>query len=532
MVLRSWLITALLALCAALAACSGDNTGDSRRSSSGTVVIGLLSEPTTLNPIAATSARERHIIDLLFLKLMKEEADFVTFSPSLAESWSFSEDGLDVTFTLRDGVVWHDGVPVTAHDVKFTYDLQTNPDAAWSGRHIKDRIESVEVIDDRRVVFHFAERYPYQLMDINDGPILPKHLLEAVSPSEMRTSEFGRAPVGSGPYRMTDWSPSQSIRLVVNEAYYDPGLPRLAEVVFRVVADETAMMTALKAGDIDGVSFLTPEATADPAFEDGRLRAYKYAGRQMTFIAWNTTRAPFDDAVLRRALARGIDANAIIETAWNGLAGPSTSPMHPILWAFDETVQPIPFDPTAARTALAELGWIDSDGDGVVDRDGQPLTFEILANQGAQQRIDACTIVQAQMKAIGVDVKIRVLEWNAFIQSAVVKGEFDACLFAYNVETRADLTNFWKTGATFNLSRYSNAEVDALIDQARAAADRGAARPLWARAQHIIYNDQPHYFLALPFELMGVNSRYCGVAPTAQSPFVNLPEWYVGEDCD
>ncbi len=531
MTLRIASTVALLAACAAFVSCGGKSDRNDPATTGGSIVIGLLSEPASLNPIVATSSRERHVIDLLFLKLMKEEADFVSFTPSLADSWSFSEDGRAVTFTLRSDVMWHDGVPVTAHDVSFTFALQTDPDAAWSGRHFKDRIDRVEVLDEHRVVFHFQSRYPHQLMDANDGPILPKHLLEDLAPGDVRTSAFGRAPVGNGPYRLAEWSSARYIRLVRNEAFYDTELPRLDEVVFRFIPDETAMMTALKAGDIGCVGFLSPQATNDAEFSDGTLRAYQYSGRQMSFIAWNTSRAPFDDRELRRALAHGIDANAVIRVAWNGLARPSNSPMHPVLWPHDPSIEPIAFDPAGARAALARLGWSDSNGDGIVDRDGDALSFEMLTNQGAQQRIDAITIVQAQLREIGVDVKLRVLEMGAFMQSVIREGDFDACLFAYNVATRADLKNYWSTGATFNLSRYSAVEVDALIDKARAAPGMDEARPLWFEAQRRIYEDQPHYFLALPYELMGVSASYCNVAPNTQGPFVNLPEWYIGENC-
>jgi peptide/nickel transport system substrate-binding protein len=186
--------------------------------SGGTVVVGLLGDPKTLNPLVAASIESRNIIDLLFLKLLEEQGDFVSFRPRLAKRWQFGADSLTITFALRDDVVWGDGKPVTAHDVRYTWELQVDTLVAWPNRSVKERIAAVEVIDDFTVRFRFTGRYPYQLMDANDGVILPKHVLEEVPRAEVRDCAFGRL-TGSPAGNRSSSSSSRETRTTSNGGF-------------------------------------------------------------------------------------------------------------------------------------------------------------------------------------------------------------------------------------------------------------------------------------------------------------------------
>jgi peptide/nickel transport system substrate-binding protein len=498
------------------------------------VVIGVLSEPKTLNPLVATSAQAQDIVELMFLKLLSEEGDFLSFRPRLASQWSFGDDGLSITFHLRDDVSWHDGEPVTAADVRFTWELQKDERVAWASRSIKDRITDVEVIDDRTVSFHFATRYPYQLHDANDGVILPRHLLSDVPPDSIRGSDFGRHPVGNGPYRFARWIPGQYIELERNPDYYEKGQPYLGRVGVRIVPDMTNLVNQLKAGEIDCLESIPIDALAELESQYKEIEIYRYLSREMAFVVWNLESELFADRAIRRALAMSIDAREIIETLWRGMADVSDSPMHPMLWAHDPGIETIGYDPHRARAIFAEHGWRDSNNDGVLDKDGQPVEFDMTTNQGIQVRADVMTMVQEYLRRVGIKVNARVLEWNTFI-GGVINGEFDSCVLGWRVDTRADLTRFWHSSATppngFNASRYVNADADALIERAKNTLDFDEARQLWYQCQRIIYEDQPIFFLAVPHEVVGLRKEICGVQPTAYGFFVNLPEWYIDPDC-
>jgi peptide/nickel transport system substrate-binding protein len=504
-------------------------------SQGGSVVIGLLGEPKTLNPLVATSIQTQDIINLMFLKLLTEQGDFLSFEPGLADRWMFSDDSLSVTFHLRTDVFWHDGTAVTAADVNSTWQLQTDERIAWASRSIKDRITDVEIVDDHTVVFHFARRYPYQLHDANDGVILPRHILEDVPRESFRSADFGRNPVGNGPYKLSRWVPGQYIELERNPRYHVEGQPYLDRVAFRVVPDMTNLVTQLKAGEIDCLESIPIDALADLKSGYPEVRIYRYMSRGMAFIVWNLENELFADRKMRRALAMAVNAKEIIETLWGGMAEVSNSPMHPMLWAHDPGIEQIPYDPEAARRILAEKGWVDSDRDGVLDKDGRPLEFEMTTNQGIQLRADIMTMVQQYLRRVGIKVNARILEWNTFMEE-IIDGEFDSCVLGWKVSTRTDLSSFWHSTATppdgFNASRYNNPRADDLMSRAKNTSNIEEARKLWHECQRIIYEDQPILFLAVPYEVVGLRSRFCGVEPNAHGFFVNLPEWYVNEGCE
>jgi peptide/nickel transport system substrate-binding protein len=522
-------VRGLLVACLLAASCGkgeGPGLGDGR------VVVGLLSEPKSLNPLFASSTQSQDIVNLMFLKLMVEEADFLSFKPSLAERWSFSRDSLSVTFQLREDVFWHDGKPVTATDARFTWQLQIDPRVAWSNRSLKDRITDVEVVGDHTVTFHFSGRYPYQLHDANDGVVVPSHLLATVPPESLRASAFGRNPIGNGPYKFGRWIPGQYIELQRNTNYYAKDRPRLQRVGFRIVPDMTSLVTQLKAGEIDCLESIPLDALPDLQKDYPDIRIYEYMSRGMVFVVWNLESELFEDREVRRALAMAIDAREIIDTLWRGKAAISDSPMHPVLWAHDPRMAPIAYDPERARAALAQAGWFDSNNDGIVDKNGRRFEFEMTTNQGMQVRADVMTMVQEYLRRVGVKVNTRVLEWGAFMDG-VVKGDFASCVLGWKVGTRADLYSFWHSTATppagFNAGRYRNPRVDALIEQARNTQELGRAGALWHECQRLIYDDQPIFFLAVPNEVVALRAKFCGVEPNAHGFFVNLTDWWVGE---
>ena len=190
----------------------------------GTLVIGEISDFESLNPMGTTDAHARDVYNLLFLSLLDEQADFLSFKPRLAESYEFSADRKKLTFHLRKDVFWSDGEQVTAYDVKATFDAQKNPDVLWSGRHLKEHIDSVVVLDRFAVVYYYNEIYPYQLMDANDGPIMPAHLLKDIPPDSIRMLRVEDIPT-NGPFRVKEWKRGQMLVLVPYENYYEKDKP-------------------------------------------------------------------------------------------------------------------------------------------------------------------------------------------------------------------------------------------------------------------------------------------------------------------
>jgi peptide/nickel transport system substrate-binding protein len=527
---------ALAALVLAITAAAPAGVAGSPALEANTLVVGTRAEPKTLNPIAITASEGHQIAGLVFLKLLEEQDDFMSFEPQLASSWTWSDDSLAVTFDLRPDARWSDGKPVSAGDVRFTWELHVDTTVAWPSASIKSKIRDVEVKSERTVVFYFKERYLYQLMDANDGVILPKHLLDGVPRAEIKSAPFGRAPVGNGPYALTRWEPGQYLELSANPLYFGNAggaTPRVRRVVFKFVPDAVTLAAQLKAGEIDLLESVQPGDLAGLRASRPDLDVYTVPSRRMSFVAWNEKRAPFDDREVRRALTMGIDRAEIIQTVWQGYASECASPIVPLLWAFDPTIRPLPFDAGAARARLAERGYQDTDGDGVLDRDGRPLRFELLVND-AQNRVDVVTLVQAHLKRVGVRVDLRVMEYGAYIER-ILATEYDAAFVEWKTTTKVDLTGLFHSKSMrpkgFNFVSYSNPEVDRAIDEALTKTDTASARALWNSVQRMIYDDQPYTFIAVPKEITAVDGRFCNVSPSALSFFVNVGEWGVEPDC-
>ena len=241
-----------------------------------TLVVGVIGDADSLNPLTSTSRGAADIESLLFLSLTRTNPDF-SHAPSLAKSWEFSEDHMELTFELREDVYWHDGVKTTAEDVKFTFELQKDPTIAWSAIKWKEYIERVEVIDEYTVKFIFNRLYPYQLMDAVVGPIVPKHLLEEVAVEDMQSAALNRQPVGNGPFKLKEWKAQQYIIVEANEKYHK-GRPPLDRIIFKVVPDQENLVLQLKSGQIDFMQSVPPRFYKDLANQEN-LEAHLYPSR-------------------------------------------------------------------------------------------------------------------------------------------------------------------------------------------------------------------------------------------------------------
>ena len=338
----------------AMTACGGDGPVEPRQareepddppSHGGTVILGLSSDLDSLNPYLSTQALNRDVAYQIFESLVVEQADFgqgpPTFSPALASEWEFSEDGRELTFHLRPEAVWSDGVPITAEDVRFSWQASVHPDVAWIAAEIKASIVEVRVEDPLTATFVFSRVYPYQMMDANDGVIIPKHVWERVPFAEWRTSGLDRQPVCSGPFRVERWIPNQSIELVRNPRYYDTGSPYLDRVVYRIMPDASAGFEQLLAGEFDFWDSIQP-TDLDRAESDPDVIVHRYTDRFYSFIMWNCARALFSEPEVRQALALAIDRQRIVDDLFFGVAQLASGPIPPLYWAHDPAAAALP----------------------------------------------------------------------------------------------------------------------------------------------------------------------------------------------
>jgi peptide/nickel transport system substrate-binding protein len=501
----------------------------------GTVVTGWSSEPAGVNPlIIPASQPTSEMLFRLFLHLMEEQSDFdkhpPTFKPDLARSYEWSADHKTLTFHLRDNVVWSDGVPVTADDVRWTWQAQTSPDVVWEGAESKQSITDVEVVDPHTVRFHFSRVYAKQFLDANEGMVLPKHAWEKLPFSEWRKSGdwFKQHLVVDGPFTIGSWQPQQQVVLQRNERYYEKGLPRLDRVVMRVVPSQSAGLTQLLNGELD---FLPQLAVGDVkrAQAAPQLRLIALWFNIYVAVGWNNENPLFQDSEVRRALTLGIDRKTIVDTLLGPYGRVADSPVLTMVWAHDSSIKPLPYDPTEAKRILAAKGWKDTDSDGVLDKGGKPFSFELITNSGNQLRTDATVMIQDQLKKIGVQAVPRQVEFNT-LASQTTDGKFEAAIIGFTMDTSLDMkANFHSKsiGEGANFVRYRNPEMDRLLEVAESQPDVLAERPYLDQIQQLVHREQPMTFLWESQRLTAVNKRVKDVRPTLAFSLFNLKEWWV-----
>jgi peptide/nickel transport system substrate-binding protein len=500
----------------------------------GTVVVGWTAAPTGINELTTqSSVVTTEVLRQLFLRLLEEQPDFeehpATFAPQLASSYEWSADHKVLTFHLRDAV-WSDGVPVTADDVRFTWQAQINPDVAWGSAYMKENVTDVEVTDPHTVRFHFSRVYAKQLLDVNEGGILPKHVWGKLPFSKWRDNDdwFRQHLIVDGPFTVASWQPQQEVVLVHNERYYRKHRPYLDKVVVRSVPDSASVMTQLFSGEVDFVPQVPPNE-AERVKAEPRLQLIPYWYRLYVCAIWNERQPRFADPDVRRALTLAIDRQTIVDTLLGATGRVAVSPIVQGVWAFDHTLKPLPYDPAEARRILASKGWKDSDGDGVLDKDGKPFSFVLLSNAGNQQRNDAAVMIQDQLKKVGIRVEPRVVEFNSMGASAQ-EGAFDAMIFGFAMDTSLDLTSQFGS-ASFqdgNFGAYKNPELDRLMVEAMSNPDILQSKAKLARLQQIIHRDQPVTFLWESQRLSAVNRRVHDVKPNELFSLFNLEDWWVG----
>ncbi len=502
----------------------------------GTVVTGWTSEPLGVNDlIFPTTAIGNEVFFQTFQRLVEEQPDFAehpaTVAPQLAESWEWSDNRKSITFRLREGLTWSDGVPLTAEDVRWTWQAQKDPDVAWTETFMKDPITDVEVVDPATVRFHFTRASARQLLNVNEGLILPKHAWSKLPFEKWRENPqwFREHLVGSGPFKIESWKPQQEMVLTRNERYWKKDRPYLDRVVLRFIPDASSLLAQFLNGDLDFIPQVAPsEAARIQARPD--LTLVSYWSNLYVFVAWNGARPLFTDPEVRRALTLAIDRQAIVDTLLPGGAGRvGITPIFQALWAHDKTIEPWPYDPAEARRILAAKGWKDTDGDGILDRGGRKFSFELTSNAGNQNRNDAAVMIQQQLRRVGIEATPRILEFNTLVTDTQ-SGNFDSTITGLSVDTGLDLSGNYHSSSIVsgdNYFRYSNPEVDRLIDLAARQPELIDALPYLHQIERLIHRDQPATFLWESKRLAALNKRVRDAQPNLQAGFFNLKDWWV-----
>jgi peptide/nickel transport system substrate-binding protein len=529
---KSILLTLLIILVGCLSGCDNNKKSARTNIDSGPaygdiMVEGSIGDASNLIPLLSSDSTSHDIAAMVYNGLVKYDKD-LNIVGELAESWEVSSDGLIITFHLRKGVKWHDGFPFTADDVLFTYQVTIDPKTPtpYAGDFLK--VKKAQVLGPYTFRVTYDKLFAPALSSWGNS-ILPRHLLAG---KEIKKSPLARHPVGTGPYKFKEWVTGQKILLISNPDYFD-GRPYIDGYLMRIIPDMATMFLELRAGGIDRMG-LTPlqftRQTENNLFRNN-FNKYRYLSFSYTYLGYNLKNPIFADKRVRQAISYMINKEEIIEGVLLGLGKVATGPYKPGTWAYNANVKHYPYDVQKAKELLAEAGWKERNKDGTLEKGGRPFVFEIITNQGNEVRAKCAEIIQRRLAEMGIKVKIRVIEWAAFVNDFINKRKFDATILGWTIPLDPDVYDVWHSSKTapeeLNFVSYHNSEVDDLLEKGRSTFDQKERKRCYDRIQEIMAEEQPYTFLYIPDALPIINARFRGVKPAPLGIGYNFIKWYV-----
>ena len=493
------------------------------------ITLGSGADAKRLLPFLASDGASGQVSGYLFNGLIKYDKDLI-ITGDLAESWDVSADGLTITFRLRKGVKWHDGVELTSEDVIFTYNAVTNPKIPTPYSSNYGPVKSVEAPDRYTIRVHYNEPFAPALESWGMG-ILPKHCLEG---KDMASPEINHKPVGTGPYRFREWITGQKIVLEAFDGYFE-GRPKIDRIVIRVIPDPSTMFLELKFGGIDFMGLTPPQykLQADTDFFKRYFQKFRYPSFGYTYLGFNLQNQMFSDERVRQAMAHAINKNEVIAGVLMGYGIPCTGPFPPESWAYNRDVKDIDFDPGKATGILSDLGW-KRNAEGWLEKGGKIFSFTVITNQGNEERMKTAQIIKEQLKRVGIEMNIKVLEWQAMLHEFIDKKKFEAVIMGWGLSRDPDLYDIWHSSKTkegeFNFISYKNAEVDRLLIKGRQTFDTGERKKIYHRIHQILSEEQPTIFLYVPDALPVLHKRIKGIEQAPIGIWYDYIHWYVPRD--
>ncbi len=509
--------TLMLALLVLLAAATIGGCSQTQPSDAGggdTLIRAMAAEPSILDPQGPASSGLSLVTPYLFDTLVTRQTDG-KYAGQLAESWSVSSDGRTIEMKLKSGVKFHDGSPLNAAAVAFTFERFKTAGTKSPIYGSIQEIGRVEPLDELTVRFSFAEP------NATFWSTIAMPYAGILSPSAVQSAgdEMGSKPVGTGPFRLSEWARGVSITLTRNPDYQwgpaevkNRGPVHIQKLVFKIVPDAGTQLSALRSGDVDVVFVNDPGQVAALEKETG-LRTEPAGIDALVYLGYNCAKPPFNEVKVRQALSHAVDKSAIVKTALAGLGTEANTPQPPSWLGYSTELKGYgqDYDPARARTLLKEAGFTQS-SDGGWERDGKKLEAKLLTSTRAPNEAIA-TLLQSQFKALGIPVEIQQLD-SAAVMKANNEGAFDLLLWRYDWNDPNALNIYLSSSRIRETNRvfYSNPKADALFDRGLHELDQERRAQLYQEVQKIILADAPWQPLYHPTEMMASRQRVKGMA--------------------
>ncbi len=495
----------------------------------GEIINAMIGEPSNLVAMIAGDSASSAIAANIFNTLIKYDEN-LNHAPELASQWIISDDQKTITFKLKENLFWADGTPLTSDDVLFTWRLVTDPNTRTPYASDYLLVKDAQTPNKQTFTVTYEQNYAPALDTWASLQILPKHVLKD---EDINNTFFSRKPTGSGYYQLDQWINGQQVTLKRNKNSTQ-GQALIEKLTSRIIPDTSSQFLELIADNIDLMNINPIQyQRVFPSREDlkQKIGLYKELGNGYTYLGFNLKQAPFNDPKVRQAMNYAINKEEIIKGVLLGLGEAIASPYKPGTRWNNESLSPYPYDPSKALALLKEAGY-EKNTAGILVKDGKPFEFEILTNQNKQREMTA-VLVQRRLKEIGIDVKIRVLEWASFINRFIKTGDFKAVVLGWSLSLDPDQFNIWHSSqqgpGQFNFVGYENPRVDELLELGRRELDNDKREEIYHEFSKLLLEDSPIVYLYAGYGLSAINKRVQGIKKPAPPAgiYQNSYEWFI-----
>ncbi len=483
--------------------------------SSSTLQLSISSSPARINPLLATDSASSEVAAYIFNGLVKFDKNG-TIVGDLAEKFFF-ENNTTLIFELRKGVKWHDGEPFGADDVVYTYSLMHSPKLVTPYKDAFKYVKAVEKLDETHLKVTYTQPY-FKALSIWMTGILPSHLWSKVE--DPMTTPLNKLPVGTGPYKLTKpFKVNERIVLEGNPDYFIHP-PYIEKINLHYIGDPSTQFITLKAKELDigGLDPLQVERQLDAGFKS-YYQLIEQPSHSYTYMGFNLRKKVFQDRRVREAIAYAIDREEIIDLLFFSHGMVCHGPFMPGSDVYPADLKPHPYDPEKSKSLLHELGYGPD----------HPLQFEVVTNTGNDTRIYAAQIIQHQLRKAGIEMKIRTMEWQAFLNTVVMPHQFEAVLMGWSLSLTPDAYSIWHSDGDrkggFNFIGYHNPEVDRLIVESEKIIDPRQFAINYQKLFKKIVEDYPYIFLYIPNSITAVNKQIKGIEPSIIGIDHNQIDW-------
>jgi peptide/nickel transport system substrate-binding protein len=549
------LVIGALACALSVSACSkvGDqtNAGGTTRTTGtipGELRIAIQRSPNTLNPILSANTTEGLINRLSFDTLVSVDSDGKTTVPILATevptlaNGGISKDGLTITYHLRTDVKWHDGIAFSSKDVKFTWQAMMNNANNVNERVGYEEVKSVDTPDASTAIFHLKRKFAPFIDTVfaeSDSPvcILPEHVLAKFA--NLNRIPFNQQPIGTGPFKVAQWVRGDHIELVANDAYFR-GKPKLRRIIVREIPDENTSLNALRSHDVDYIYPASEQLYKALKVNPGKDIVVPLTDKPQTLqMLVNTSRPPLDDVRIRRALSYAIDKQALVDKNTGGSSIPAWADQPPFQWSYTDDVMKYPADVAKSRALLAEAGYAPGP-DGIMRKNGKPLSFTLSYNVENATRRQVAVQVQAMFKAVGIDAPIKTYPANLLFATygqggILTTGKYDLNISGWvagqdpddHSEFASDQIPTPSHPDGVNYTRYKNKEMDDAQKTALASYDHAQRKPSYVKIQQLLARDLPIVYIWFPRQAQPMVRDFKNFAPNPVTESWNAYQWEI-----